>query len=131
MKKKLYYVMPFIIVPLLILSCELLEDTELLKMNPYIFGAFLVLSSAIFGFFSPSNKSVDYLITLIMPLSLFCSMFVGGFLSKSDLETRFHLHIAVDVAFQPIALIFYFAMAIITFITSLKFFKNLKIRSAS
>ena len=129
MKKKLYYVMPFIVVPLIMLSCELLDNTERLKITPYISGGVLVLSSGVFGLLSPSNKSADYFITLIMPISLFCFMFVGGFLSKSDLETRFHIHIAVDVAFQPIALILYFAMAIITLVASLKCFRSLKNRA--
>ena len=126
MKKKLYYVIPFIVVPTLMLFCELLDNAELLKMNPYILGGVLALSSAVFGFLSPSNKSMDYLLTLIMPLSFFCTMFVGGFISKSDLGSRFHIYKAVDAAFQPIALVLYFAMAIITLLASLKYFRNLK-----
>ena len=130
MKKKLYYVLPFIVVPAIMLFCELLDNTELLKMNPYILGALLVLSSALFGFFSPSDRSVDYLITLVMPLSLFGFMFVAGFLSKSDLETRFHLSEAVGTSFQPISLFFYAVMAIIAFVASLKLFRRPKIRTA-
>lgn len=130
MKKKLYYVMPFIAVPLLMISCELLDNAELLQMSPYIMGMILVLISALFGYFSPSKKNIDYLITLIVPLSLFCFMLVGGFFSM-DLGTRFHLYIAIDVAFQPMALILYFVMAIITLVSSLKFFKILNIRTAS
>ena len=126
MKKKLYYVIPFIVVPTLMLFCELLDNAELLKMNPYILGGVLALSSAVFGFLSPSNKSMDYLLTLIMPLSFFCTMFVGGFISKSDLGSRFHIYKAVDAAVQPIALILYFTMAIITLLASLKYFRNLK-----
>ena len=131
MKKKLYYVIPFIVVPTLMLFCELLDNAELLKMNPYILGGVLALSSAVFGFLSPSNKSMDYLLTLIMPLSFFCTMFVGGFISKSDLGSRFHIYRAVDVAVQPIALILYFAMAIIVSVASLKYFRNLKNRAKS
>ena len=74
MKRKLYYLMPFIVVPILMMLFEVLDNTELLKMNPYIFGGVLALSSAVFGFLSPSKKSVDYLLALIMPLSLFCFM---------------------------------------------------------
>ena len=129
MKKRLYYMIPFIVTPILMLSCELLDNMELLKMSPYVLGLFLAISSAIFGFLSPSDKTADYLITLIMPLSLFCFMFVAGFLSKSDLETRFHIDTALDAAFQPIALILYAAMAIITLVASLKFFRNLKNRA--
>ena len=130
MKKKLYYVLPFIVVPTLMLFCELLDNIELLKMSPYIMGSFLILASVVFGFLSPSDRSVDCLITLVMPLSLFCFMFVGGFLSKCDLETQFHLSIAINVSFQPIALLLYVAMAITTFVASLKFFRNIKIRTA-
>ena len=126
MKKKLYYVMPFILVPTLMLLCEVLDNAELLKMNIYILSGILVLSSAFFGFLSPSNKSIDYLSTLIMPLSFFCFMFVVGFLGEDDMGGRFHIYKAVDAAFQPIALILYLAMAMITLIASLKCFRNLK-----
>ena len=130
MKKKLYYAMPFIVVPVLMLFCELLDNLELLKMNPYIIGTLLLLSSAVFGFLSPSDRNVDCLITAIMPISLFCFMFVVGFFSKCDLETRFHLNIAVDASFQPIALLLYFAMATVTILASIKSFRNLKNRCA-
>lgn len=130
MKKKLYYVMPFIVVTILMLLVELIDNT-LLNMTPYIMGGLLVLASAIFGFFSPSKNKIDYLITLTMPISLFCFMFVAGFLSKSDLETRFHIDIAANAAFQPICLILYLAMAIMALVASLDFFRNLKSRTAN
>ena len=131
MKKKLYYVIPFIVVPILMLLCEILDNTGLLNMSPYILCGVLAVSSAVFGFLSPSNQTMDYLLTLIMPLSLFCTMFVCGFISKSDLGSRFHIYRAVDVAVQPIALILYFAMAIIASVASLKYFRNLKNRVKS
>ena len=131
MKRKLYYLMPFIVVPILMMLLEVLDNAELLKMNPYIIGGVLALSSAVFGFLSPSNKSMDYLLTLIMPLSFFCTMFVVGFLGKDDMGGRVHIYKAVDAAFQPIALILYFAMAIITLLASLKCFRTIKNRATS
>ena len=131
MKKKLYYVIPFIVVPILMLLCEILDNTGLLNMSPYILCGVLAVSSAVFGFLSPSNQTMDYLLTLIMPLSLFCTMFVVGFLSKSDMGSRFHIYKAFDVVVQPIALILYFAMAIIVSVASLKYFRNLKNRAKS
>ena len=128
MKKKLYYVIPFLAVPLLLLLCEVLDNMNLLPMSPYILGAILLLFSGVMAFFSTTSKTFDYLLTSIMPLSLFFCMFVGGFLSKSDLETRFHLYKAVDVAFQPIALLLYFLMAIVVFLTSFKHFRDIKKR---
>ncbi len=128
MKKKLYYAIPFIAVPLLLLLCELLDNVKLLQMSPYILGALLSLFSLAIGFFSATHRTFDYLLTAIVPLSLFCSMFVAGFLDKSDLETRFHLYKAVNAAFQPIVLQLYFLMAIVTFLASFKSFRNIKNR---
>ena len=129
MKKRFYYVMPFIIVPSLMLFLALLDSIALIKMNPYIIGTFLLLSSSLFGFLSPTNKNVDYRITIIMPLSVFCLLFVVGFLSETDLGTRFYLSQAVKVAIQPIALLIYLAMSIVTFMTSLKFVRKLRIHT--
>ncbi|MBQ7330654.1 MAG: hypothetical protein IJW94_02535 [Oscillospiraceae bacterium] len=128
MKKKLYYAIPFIAVPLLLLLCELLDNVKQLQMSPYILGALLLLFSLAIGFFSATHRTFDYLLTAIVPLSLFCSMFVAGFLDKSDLETRFHLYKAVNAAFQPIVLQLYFLMAIVTFLASFKSFRNIKNR---
>lgn len=126
MKKKLYYVTPFVAVPLLLLLCEVLDDLNLLQMSPYILSALLLLFSATIGFFSTTHRTFDYLLTAIMPISLFCCMFVAGLLDKDDLETRFHLHEAVNAAFQPIALQLYFFMAIVTFLASFKCLRNIK-----
>ena len=128
MKKKLYYVTPFVAVPLLLLLCEVLDNMNLLPMSPYILSAILLLFSGAMAFFSPSSKTFDYLLTLIMPLSLFLCMFVVGFLGESDLGTRFHLYKAVDAAFQPIALLLYFLMAIVAFLASFKHFRDIKKR---
>ncbi len=128
MKKKLYYVTPFVAVPLLLLLCEALDNMNLLPMSPYILSAILLIFSGAMAFFSPSSKTFDYLLTLIMPLSLFLCMFVVGFLGESDLGTRFHLYKAVDAAFQPIALLLYFLMAIVAFLTSFKHFRDIKKR---
>ena len=126
MKKKLYYVIPFVAVPLLLLICDELDNTELFPMTPCTITSLLLIFSVAMGFFSTTNKTFDYLLTVIMPISLFCFMFVGGFLSLGDLESRFHLYKAVKAAFQPIALQLYFLMAITTFLASFKHFRKIK-----
>ncbi len=123
MKKKLYYVIPFVIVPLLLILCDVIDNMNLLQMSPLILSVVLLLYSAVCGLFSPTHRTFDYLLTVIVPLSLFCSMFIVGFLDKSDLETRFHLYKAVNAAIQPIALQLYFSMSIVTFLTSYKTFR--------
>ncbi len=126
MKNKLYYVIPFVAFPILLLLSVELDNIKLLQMNPYTISAVLLLFSVAMGFFSTTYRTFDYLLTIIMPISLFCCMFVGGFLDKSDLETRFHLYKAVNTAFQPIVLQLYFLMAITTFLASFKRFRNIK-----
>ena len=126
MKKKLYYVMPFAVVSTLMCLCELMDNLGLIPMSPFILVALMLLSSAVFGFFSSSDRLFDYLMTLITPLSLFCFMFIIGFLGKNDLSTRFHLYKAFNAAFQPIALVLYFGMATVTLLASCKYFRKLK-----
>ena len=123
-KKKLYYVAPLIAVPLLLLLCELLDNAGILRMSPHILGVFLFLLSFVMGFFSQTHRTFDYLMTAIMPFSLVGLMFIGGFLDKSDLETRFHLYKAIKTVFQPIALQLYFLMAVTTFVASFKPIRN-------
>lgn len=126
MKKKLYYVIPFVAFPILLLLCDVLDNKKLLQMNPYIISAVLLLFSAAMGFFSTTNKTFDYLLTAIMPLSFFCCMFVLGFFDMNDAQTIFSLHKAVKAAFQPIALQLYFLIGITTFLASFKRFRNIK-----
>jgi hypothetical protein len=128
MKKKLYYVIPFVAIPLLLLLCEVLDNANLLQMSPYILIAVIFLFSVAMSIFSPTHRTFDYLLTAIVPLSLFCCMFVAGFLDEDDLGSRFHLYKAVKAAFQPISLQVYFLMAIVTFLASFKYFRNIKNR---
>ena len=95
-------------------------------MSPYALGAMLLLFSAAMGFFSATYRTFDYFLTAVMPLSLFCCMFVVGFLDKSDLGTQFHLNKAVNAAFQPITLRLYLLMAIASFSASFKHLRNIR-----
>lgn len=126
MKKKLYYVLPFVAVPLLLLICDMLDNMNILQMSSYIGTAVLLFFSVVMGFFSTTNKTFDYLLTAIMPLSFFCCMFVLGFFDMNDAQTIFSLHKAVKAAFQPICLQLYFLMGITAFLASFKRFRNVK-----
>ena len=129
MKKKLYYAIPFIAIPALLLLLELFDNSGIIEMSPYVMAAFLMVACAVFGFFSSSERFSDYLLTLILPLSLFCFTFIGGFLDENDIGVRFSLGRAVQVSFQPFFLLMYACMAAVTFLTSIKAFRNLKKRN--
>ena len=126
MKKNLYYILPFIVIPILMLPLEVLNNIEVIKMSPYILGVVLMIISAVFGFLSTTDRLFDYLMIVIMPLSFFCFMFAIGFLGEDDLGYRFYLYKALQASFQPIALQFYFLMAMTTFLTSFRYLRNLK-----
>lgn len=129
MKKKLYYAIPFIAIPALLLLLELFDNSGIIEMSPYVMAAFLMVACAVFGFFSSSERFSDYLLTLILPLSLFCFIFIIGFLDENDLGVRFSLGRAVQASFQPFYLLMYACMAAVTFLTSIKAFRNLKKRN--
>jgi hypothetical protein len=128
MSKKLYYVIPFVAIPVIMLLIErFVTPLNIVAMFAFYSGLIsLLLFSAIIGFLSPSKKTFDYLLTFLVPLALFCTMFVCGFLDKTDLETRFHLYKAVKTAFQPVILQLYLAMPVTTFVASFKGFKNVE-----
>ena len=96
-------------------------------MNPYIFFAELFIISVIIGNLSPTHRRFDYIMTIIMPLSLFISMFIGGFIDETDLGGRFYMYRAFEVAFQPLALMLYFMMGLTTFFASYKSFRIINI----
>ena len=126
MKKTIYYICPFIIVPCSCLLSEFLNKRDVLNMNPYIFFAELFIISAIIGNLTPTHRRFDYIMTIIMPLSLFISMFIGGFIDETDLGGRFYMYRAFEVAFQPLALMIYFMMGLTAFFASYKSFRLIR-----
>ncbi len=123
--KKLYYSLPFIAVPLLFLIFDFLHKSQVIKMSAYIIGAALLILCAIFAILSPSTKRFDLIITTIMPIVLFCVMFIIGLFDKSDVGTRFHLYRAFDVSLQPICLLLYLLTALTSYIFSLQKIKRI------
>lgn len=120
MKKSVYYITPFIIVPILSMLLAFLDNRALIKESTHILCVLLLFTSIIIGNITPTRKNFDYIMTVIMPLSFFCLMFIVGFLDKCDLETRFHFDRAFKAISQPLSVKMYFMMGIITFLASFK-----------
>ena len=127
-KKGLYYGAPFLLVPGVLLLCEWMDDAGVVKMSPYILGTVLLLLSVVAGWFSPAAGRFDAAVTAVMPLSLFVCMWIGGFLDRGDLGSRFRIDRAFAVAFQPISLILYALMALAAFGASWAHFRKGKVR---
>lgn len=130
-KKGLYYAALFLLVPGVLLLCEWMDDAGVVKMSPYIPGTVLLLLSAAAGWFSPAEGRFDAAVTAVMPLSLFVCMWIGGFLDRGDLGSRFRIDRAFAVAFQPIALVLYALMAMAALGASWAHFRKGKARRNS
>lgn len=120
MKKILYYLSPFIIIPLLAFFMEVFDNVGFIKMSPLSLFITFIVVSAIIGNLTPAKTKFDYVMTALMPFALFCTMFVAGFLDKCDLETRFHFDRAVDAATQAPVVALYLILALTTFLASFK-----------
>ena len=126
MKKILYYIAPFVIIPLSLLLFELIAQ-EVIKTNGYFFlNAILLIICIVIGNLSPSHNKFDYIITLLLPLSLFCFMFIVGFLDSTETYARFSFERALNVALQTDILVTYFIMLIASFWASFKPFRIMK-----
>ena len=117
MKKFFYYASPLIMIPAVLLIVEHIDNLINIPLILY----FIIISiflSCIMGILSPTHYKFDYILTVIMPLSLFCFMFIYGFLDKNDLGSSCHLDRAFKAALQPTCLIVYCCMAISAFLSS-------------
>lgn len=100
-----------------------MNKRDVLEIYPYFFLVILFIISSMIANFTPTQKNFDFIITAILPLSMFCTMFIDGFLDETDLGGRFYIDRAFEVAFQPIALLEYLIIAVLAFISSFKLFR--------
>lgn len=119
--KKLYYVIPFILIPPVVLLGEYLcfEVADLPFIATYLCAIIvLALISAIMGNLSPSHKKFDYMIPIIMVLSLFLFQFMDGFLQKDDMDQICNWHMAFLLSTNYRVWIAYGVMALTSFLAS-------------
>ena len=104
-------------IPCVIFICEYIARETAIPMFPCFF-IMPIFLSFIMGLLSPTQEKFDYVMAVIMPLSLFCCMFIAGFLDKDDLETMFNIDEAFETALQPFCLIEYCCMSFSTLLSS-------------
>ncbi len=120
MKKAMYYLVPFVSIPLIFLFCELLDNLPFFHISPLFVGILLFLAAAIIGNFSPAKGTFDFIITAVMPTALFLFMFLAGFLESGETFARFDFRHATKVATVNTPWIMYLAAASATFLASYK-----------
>ena len=125
--KKIYYILPFAFIPMLMLLCDLLTTFEIINISPSIFSLVLIFVGVVVGNLSVSSKKFDYIMTTLMPLSFFCWMFIIGYFTADDLETRFNFRIAFELVSYPWTLSTCSIMLLTTFVASFKPIRILEI----
>ena len=122
MKKAIYYIAPFVVFPLLVLLINLLGSME---MQSNIWQALTLvlffLFAALMGTLSPTEKTFDYLMTLLIPAAFFCTLFAALYFDEGcDGLPQLSLHHALNMHYYRTWLPYVAIMTGITFITSFK-----------
>ena len=92
----------------------------MININGYVFCGVLFIVAAIIGNLSVNDKKFDCLITALVPLALFLTMFFVGFLDTSEFHSGHDFEKGVECAFQSTVLIMYLVTATAAFAASFK-----------
>ena len=122
MKKAIYYIAPFVVFPLLVLLINFLDSIE---MQSNIWQALTLvlffLFAALMGTLSPTEKTFDYLMTLLIPAAFLCTLFVSLYFDEGcDGLPQLSLHHALNMHYYRVWLPYVAIMTGITFIASFK-----------
>lgn len=119
MKKVFYHLSPFVMIPVWVLFINLIDQWNL-SIIPYIFMGGPLALAALIGGVTPATKKVDLRITFFVPLAFFLTMFVVGFFDTGTCsgDMRLDIEYAFKVSLQPLCLLIYVLMALITFLVS-------------
>ena len=126
MKKAMRYFSPLVVTPMIFLIAMLLENTEASKpIVPFVLFPALLLLAVAAGILSPLKTRFDYVMTAIVPISVFFSLFICLFFDEgcdgiAQLSLNHALNIEYYRSWLPIALV----MTIITFVFSFNPIRN-------
>ena len=128
MKKYVYYLSPFLLIPIILTTIEYfilnfaLTDSNVDKVSTLMrisIIILLLLLCIIFGSISPSTKKFDCIMTVIIPSALCIYLLIAGFINKGS-DVMFDIVHGFRVAFKPFYIMLYPIMAAITFVSSFK-----------
>ena len=126
MKKAMRYFSPLVVTPMIFLIATLLENAEASEpIVPFVLFPALLLLAVAAGILSPLKTRFDYIMTALVPISVFFSLFICLFFDEgcggtAQLSFNHALNIEYYRSWLPIAL----AMTVITFIFSFNPIRN-------
>lgn len=123
MKKVIYYASPFVLFPIVFSAVTLLDgkdivSSEILAVFSY---SLFFIATALLGSLSLTNKKFDYIMTAIVPLSIFLSLFITLFFDEGcDGRPQLSLDHALNMEYYKVWLPIVAIMMVITFFASFK-----------
>lgn len=123
MKKTIYYLAPFVIVPIIFLLVGWLDNTDIINSTLSVVMVYVAfyLFPALMGSLSTTNKKFDYIMTAVIPLSFFFALFIGLFFDEGcDGTSQLSLSHALNIEYYKLWLPNTVIMAIIAFVASFK-----------
>ena len=122
MKKIIYYVSPIVIFPIIFFVITLLDKVDIISsILPILTYIILFIFAATIGSLSTTNSKFDYIITAMIPISFFLTLFIGLFFDEGcDGTPQLSLHHALNMRYYKLWLPTVAVMAITTFVTSFK-----------
>ena len=131
MKRTLYYISPFVIIPIIFLITSLLEGVEILEPTaPYFAYTALFLFTVMLGALSQLKTTFDYIITALLPLSVFFALFLFLFFDEGcNGRPQLSLYHALSIEYYRPWFLRVLVMMVITFVFTFKplrqFIKNI------
>ncbi|MBR7183981.1 MAG: hypothetical protein IKD37_00085 [Clostridia bacterium] len=118
MKKTLYYLSPFVSLPLATLLFTFAVDLLGKQYAGIAYPLVLCAVACLTARFSPSRHFFDGWIALLVPLALFVLMFAAGFFDQGETYSRFDFRHACKVALQTRGLVIYALLAAVSGLSS-------------
>ena len=122
MKKIIYYISPVVIFPIIFFVITLLDTVDIISsILPILTYIVLFIFAATIGSLSTTNNKFDYIITAMIPISCFLTLFIGLFFDEGcDGTPQLSLHHALNMEYYKVWLPIVAVMAVTTFVASFK-----------
>ena len=129
MKKRakwLYYLVPFVLLPAFLQASDYMGDYLIREVALAIVWGMLFLIPVAMGFFSPTKRAFDWVLLILIPISMYWAIIIEGYFDRAYCER--YIFNAKRRADDPRMLLIYVGMALIAFFASYRRFRFRNLR---
>jgi len=123
----LYYLVPFAVLPAFVQASDLLGDYLIREVALAIVYGILFLIPAAMGFFSPTKRAFDWVLLVLVPISMYWAIIIEGYFDRAYCMGR-SIYNAKHIAEEPRMLLIYVGMGLIAFFASYRRFRFRNLR---